>query len=408
VVAYVFYRAGLGLLGLKTPKPPTAGHGRMSFLILVPARNEERVVAETIERIQALDYPSDKKLIVIVADDCQDETAATAIAAGARVLAKPGPAAGKGDTIQWALAQPELVGAAWDALVIFDADSRPSLDYLSVMDAALEGGAEAVQARTESLPPSGWVARAYAMNTSQRNRLWHQAREQAGFSAALTGTGICLSRDLLRRFPFKPYTVTEDLEYSAVLTSAGVRVHFLYHAVLQIEQPVTLGSSITQRIRWARGQIMTTLREGPRLLARAARRLDLSAFDSALYLAMPSLVPLQALLIVWLGASLLVDTSSLRTFVDFAPVPIAVPGAVLVFSLVTPHLGILAERRGFSLRDWVGFLLLMTSWLPLAVFGAFTWTVRSWKPTPHGLPAGGSRARAEAAPPVPSPALDAE
>ena len=396
------------MLGLKTPKPPAGGHGRTSFLILVPARNEERVVADTIERIQALDYPPDKKLIVIVADDCQDETAAAAAAGGALVLQKPGPASGKGVTIQWALAQPELIEATWDALVIFDADSRPTLDYLSMMDAALEGGAGAIQARTESLPPSGWVARAYAMNTSQRNRLWHQAREQAGFSAALTGTGICLSRDLLRRFPFKPYTITEDLEYSAVLTSAGVRVHFLYHAVLQIEQPVTLGSSVTQRIRWARGQIMTTLREGPRLLARAARRLDLSALDSALYLAMPSLVPLQALLIVWLGGSLLVDTSDLRTFAGLGPVPIAVPAAVLVFSLVTPHLGILVERRGFSLRDWVGFLLLMTSWLPLAVFGAFTWTVRSWKPTPHGLPASAARARAEASSPVPSPALDAE
>jgi cellulose synthase/poly-beta-1,6-N-acetylglucosamine synthase-like glycosyltransferase len=361
--------------------------------------------------MRALEYPSDRKLIVVVADDCQDETAAVAAAAGASVLVKHGPASGKGDTIQWALARPEIVNAAWDALVIFDADSRPTMDYLAVLDSALEEGAEAIQARTESLPPSGWVARAYAMNTSQRNRLWHQAREQAGFSAALTGTGICLSRALLERFPFNPYTLTEDLEYAAVLTSGGVRVRFLYHAVLQIEQPVTLGASVTQRIRWARGQIMTTLREGPRLLLRAAQRLDLSALDSALYLALPSLVPLQAVLLVWLGISVAVDTSGLREFPGLGGIPLGVLAGALGFSLLMPQLGVLVERQGFSLRDWVGFILLMVSWLPLALFGALTWSVRSWKPTPHGLgerPAMAEGASKESASAAPSPALDVE
>ena len=361
----------------------------------MPARNEESVIAATVARLRGLDYPEDRTLIFVVADDCVDETAAEARRGGARVLVKPGPATGKGDTIQWALTRPEVVNASWDALVILDADSRPNADYLRVIDQAVEAGAEAIQARTESLPPTGWVARAYAMNTSQRNRLWHQARERAGFSAALTGTGICLTRSLLCRFPFRAHTLTEDLEYSALLTASGVRVRFVYHAVLEIEQPATLGSSVTQRVRWARGQIMTTLREGPRLLLRAVRRSDLSALDSALYLALPSLVPLQALLICWTGLALVVDLSGLRAFPGIGALPIEVVVAVLVFSLVMPQLGVLAERRGFSLRDWAGFLLLMTSWLPLAVYGALTAGVRSWKPTPHGVSQQTSPTRAQ-------------
>jgi hypothetical protein len=146
-------------------------------------------------------------------------------------------------------------------------------------------------------------------------------------------------------------------------------------------------------------------------LLRAAQRLDLSALDSALYLALPSLVPLQAILLVWLGISVVVDTSWLREISGLGGLPLGVLAAILGFSLLMPQLGVLVERKGFSLRDWVGFILLMVSWLPLALFGALTWGVRSWKPTPHGLgerPAMAEGASKESAPAGPSPALDVE
>lgn len=342
------------------------------------------MIGETVRHLRGLDYPRALAMVVVIADDCSDDTVEEARAAGALVLAKAGPASGKGAGIQWALRQDDVRTSSWQALVILDADSRPRPEYLSVIDAAVSSGAEATQARTESIEPEGWVARAYALNTSQRNRLWHQARERVGFSAALTGTGVCLTRDLLERYPFETQTVTEDLEYSAMLTAEGVRVRYLYDAVLDIEQPDTLGASVTQRVRWARGQMMTTLREGPKLVVRAIRRHDLSAFDTAMYLAMPSLVPFQSLLLCWLLFSVVVDTSSVREFPGIGALPLALTAAVLALSLAMPSIGIVAERRRLSIRDWLGFLALMTSWIPLALYGALTAGVRTWKPTPHG------------------------
>lgn len=373
------------MLGLRTPKRQAPGEPKTNFLILVPARNEGRVITQTVRHLLGLEYAGDKRQVVVVADDCDDATAEAAREAGALVLQKAGPASGKGQAMQWALAEPQIAKGSWQALIVLDADSRPRPDFLSVMDGAIAAGSEAVQARTESLAPEGWVARAYAVNTSQRNRTWHQARERAGFSAALTGTGLCLTRALLERFPFAPKTLTEDLEYSAILTRAGVRVSYLYEAVLEIEQPHSVGSSVHQRLRWARGQLMTTFREAPGLLARAVLRRDLSALDTALYLAMPSLVPLQAALVGWIGVSLVIDTSAVRSFPGLGSLSLGVLATGLGLSLTMPFLGLLAERRRVSVRDWLSFAVLMATWIPVAVYGAMTVSVRSWRPTPHGI-----------------------
>jgi cellulose synthase/poly-beta-1,6-N-acetylglucosamine synthase-like glycosyltransferase len=383
---YVGYRFGLGLLSLRRRRPAPKGTGKTSFLILLPAHNEANVIRSTVTRLLRLGYPQERLLVVVVADDCRDATAAEARAAGARVLIKPGPADGKGSTIRWALSQPEITMLDWDALVLLDADSRPAADALLYMDAAVQGGAKALQARSESTMQSGWVARGYAFNHSQRNRIWHQAREMAGLSATLTGTGICLARDLIDEIPPETRTLTEDLEYSALLIRKGVRIHFLYDALIRIEQPHSLRSSVNQRVRWARGQIRTTLAYAPALLWHALRKRDVSAFDTALYLALPSLVPFQALLLVWgAGQLLLPDVWPQSRFAGLPGAPPALLFSSLGLSILLAYAGVASERRKPKWRDWASFTLLMASWLPIAVYAALTSWVRQWNRTPHGV-----------------------
>jgi cellulose synthase/poly-beta-1,6-N-acetylglucosamine synthase-like glycosyltransferase len=392
-LTYVSYRCFLGILSLRRRKKASLGRGETNFLILVSAHNEEAVIADTVASLLGLDYPAARRSIMVVADDCEDATGEMAKAAGAMALFKPGPAAGKGPVIHWALSQPALREAQWDALVLLDADSRPSPRTLLYMDGALAEGGRAIQSRSESAAQTGWVARGYAFNNSQRNRVWHQAREMAGFSAALTGTGICLTRELLDQVPPFTRTLTEDLEYSAVLTKLGIRVRYLYDAVIDIEQPHSLRSSVRQRLRWARGQIRTTLAHGPGLLWRAVTRLDLSAFDTALYLAMPSLVPFQAVLLTCGLAALLLPGIWPQEGAGLPPIPTSLLFGAFGLAVLLAYAGVTAEHRRVNWRDWLAFLALMGSWLPIAVFAAMTTYVRSWYRTPHGLPRPSGRAR---------------
>ena len=294
---YIVYRCLLGVLSLR-PHNTLPGNRDTRFLILIPAHNEETVIANTVNWLHNLQYPEERFRVFVVADACTDATESIARKMGAQVLVKPAPASSKGNTIQWAVARPEIQNAEWDALCIFDADSRPWVDFLSLMDGALDRGASVIQGRRDSAEQHGWIPRGYAVNTVARNRLWHQARERAGFSGALTGAGICIKREILEQVPPNTQTLTEDLEYTAKLTQAGVRVHYMHDAGVQIEQPPSLAPSVMQRVRWARGQLRTAFIYGPSLVWKSMRHLDLSAFDTALYLLIPSLVPLQAILFI--------------------------------------------------------------------------------------------------------------
>ena len=405
-LVYIGYRCGLALLALRRRQPDPVGTGQTVFLIMVAARNEENVIAATIRNLNALSYPEANRSVIVVADDCTDDTVLQAQAAGARVLVKPGPAKGKGHVIQWALAQPEMRDAGWEALVLLDADSLPRPDFLLYMDAAVQGGAVAMQGRSESVPQAGWVANGYAVNNSQRNRTWHLAREMAGFSAALTGTGVCLTRGLLETLPPVIKTLTEDLEYSAQLTRAGVRVRYLHEALIRIEQPHSLKSSVQQRLRWARGQIVTTALHSPGLLLRGVRHADLSAFDMALYLALPSLTPFQAGMFVWAAGELLIPGVWPNAQIDGLP---AIPPWLLLagvsLTIVVAFAGLTAEHRRVKVRDLAAFSLVMASWLPIAVYAAMTTWVRSWNRTPHGVAAPDEAEAEERTPPVPTGTL---
>ena len=380
-LSYVLYRSCLSLLSLRRPVSPSQGETATRFLILVPAQNEAAVIAETVRSMNALDYPAGKRLLYVIADSCIDQTENEARSAGANVLVKPSPASNKGDVLKWALGHPEIVGAAWDALIIFDGDARPAPEFLKLMDASVAAGARAVQGRQTSLEQQGLIPRGYAVNVTSRNRLWHQAREAAGFSAAITGSGVCLTRELLALVPPTTETLTEDLEYTAKLARAGIRVRYLYDAATYVEQPPTLAPSVRQRVRWARGQLRTFLLHGPSLVGKSLRELNVSSLDMALYLLIPSLVPLQAMLFVMGMAELVLG--DVWPAAGLPGIPVWVVFAVLALSMTLPFVALVAEKRKATWRDWLAFLFLMSTWIPVAIFASITLFARTWHRTPR-------------------------
>lgn len=378
-LAYVGYRSLIGLLSLQPHRHSPTGNFDTRFLVLIPAHNEELVINNTVMWLKNLQYPMDKIRVVVVADGCVDQTEAIARGTGAQVLVKPAPASTKGNTIQWALLRPEIQDADWDALIILDADSRPWLDFLALMDGAIMRGANAIQGRRDSYDQHGIIPRGYAVNTIARNRLWHQGREMAGFSGVLTGAGICLTREVLELVPPNTQTLTEDLEYSAKLTHAGVRVHYMHDAGVQIEQPPHLAPSVMQRVRWARGQLRTAIMYGPSLVWRSIRHFDLSSLDTALYLLMPSLIPLQALLFVLTVGELALGDSWPDGGMPHIPLLGVV--AMVALTVALPFAALLSERRRPTVADMAAFFFLMCTWMPVAVFAASTSWVKTWNRT---------------------------
>jgi len=66
--------------GRSKTAPPSRGD--INLAVVIPAHNEETVVAAAIHSVAACEYDSRRRRIIVIADNCDDATAATARAAG--------------------------------------------------------------------------------------------------------------------------------------------------------------------------------------------------------------------------------------------------------------------------------------------------------------------------------------
>src|SRR5688500_382179 len=73
------------------PRLPAAGPVRRRFAILVAAHTEAALIARLLQNLGRLDYPAGRRDVFVVADNCDDATAAVARSLGALVYERSGP-----------------------------------------------------------------------------------------------------------------------------------------------------------------------------------------------------------------------------------------------------------------------------------------------------------------------------
>jgi 1,2-diacylglycerol 3-beta-glucosyltransferase len=285
--------------------PP--GERRHRFAVVVPAHDEEASLPATLASIAALDYPRERFEAVVVADNCTDATARVAAAAGATVLERHEPERrGKGQALAWGL---ERLPGAPDAVVIVDADCTVSANLLSAFDRELAAGAAALQAANEAANPEASPRAALrAAAFLLYNRVRPLGRQRLGLSVGLLGTGMCFSRELLERCPWRAFSHAEDREFHLMLAMRGERVRFVPNASVRSSMPTTGAQAATQQARWDSGRLRLAARYAPALLTRGLRRREPAAVDAAL----EPLLPPQALLAAMNLASALAALASRR------------------------------------------------------------------------------------------------
>ena len=289
----------------RTARRPERPISRLT--VLVPAHDEATLITRCVASLLDQDYPTELFRIVVIADNCSDDTATLATHAGARVLERSNPKQrGKGYALRWAMDR--LLGEPDppDAVVVVDADSVFDPQLLRELEAAFQSGADAVQAEYLVLDEPG--ARNSGL-VSVGFLLFHRVRlagrAALGLPSSLVGNGMLLSRNLLRSHPWDAFTGAEDLEYSLNLSLAGVRVAFAPGARVLAPMPAAGSASRRQRLRWEGGrfhQVRTRL--GAVVLASIRRR-DVGLLSMAGDLAVPPLGILALLVSGGAGISLL-------------------------------------------------------------------------------------------------------
>jgi cellulose synthase/poly-beta-1,6-N-acetylglucosamine synthase-like glycosyltransferase len=259
----------LGLLTLAGWLPVRRPHhapatGRIA--IIVPAHNESIGIHRTIENLLAEAKADCAAEVIVIADNCSDDTEAVATASGARVLVREDASRrGKGFALDFAFRR--LLAEEFRFFVVIDADSQVEPGFLDVFRRHFSGGAMAVQARYTVLNSSDSMrTRLMELALCAFNVLRPRGRSALGCSAGLLGNGFGLRREILENIPYSAGSVVEDLEYHLVLVWHDVSVAFADSAVVRGEMPTGSSAAKSQRARWEGGRLRMLIEHAPGLL----------------------------------------------------------------------------------------------------------------------------------------------
>jgi len=263
------------------PLPPSAR--KLRFDVIVPAHDEEAVITQVIGSLQKVDWPQDRYRITVVADNCTDNTAAVATAAGAHVMQRiDKEQRGKGYALSFAFIASRARGWA-DAVVVIDADAEVSTNLLEAFAQRIERGEHAVQAHYGvSNTDASWRTRLLSIAKASFHIVRSRARERLGFSCGIRGNGWAVTHELLDKVPYKAFSLTEDLEYGIDLGMAGYRVAYADEAHSDAEMVTGEKDARKQRQRWEQGRFNLIRDKTIPLLLRALARRSGVCLDLAL------------------------------------------------------------------------------------------------------------------------------
>lgn len=382
LLGILLYQLGVNAFGIRrvVPFPPVPPRSR--FAVLVPAHNEAAVIPHLIASLWAQAYPAGLCKIFVVADNCTDQTAPVARAAGAVVFERrDATQGGKGPALDWLIRRVWETGEAFDAVTIFDADNLVSPTFLRTMDGHVQRGDQVIQAYLGTKNPNdSWITRAICIEYVYMNRFFQRARQTLGLGSALGGTGMCIAVPLLRRLGWQCMSLTEDLEFQIRAILVGARPTLSWEAVVYDEKPLSFVVAIRQRLRWMQGFSSVAFRYLGRLLWRALRHADPVAWDAAIYVGSP----------IWSGLGFLLGVSAIVNW--FIPSYSFLGPRWLSYVLSVPFIALpyfalrlegLPTRLYFSVSTQLGRCLLAVCSPLLGILGLLTYRSRHWMKTEH-------------------------
>ncbi len=224
----------------------------MRLAVVIPAHNEEMHIAETVGSLFASHYPRELYEVFVIADNCDDRTAARALQAGSRVFSRVDPSMrGKGQAVDWFLRSHGHVLAFADAIVMIDADTWVDKEFLREMAASLRyPGVAAVQgyygvANARAAWRSGLLSAAFHVF----NHLRPAGHRRLGGTAGLRGNGMAFKKEVLAG-GWPAHSIVEDYEFSVMLLLRGIVVDYNPDAMVFSDMPTERKVAETQRMRW--------------------------------------------------------------------------------------------------------------------------------------------------------------
>lgn len=315
--------------------PPRARHGQDSprprIAVLIPAHNEAAGIGATLETLRGQLTSVDQ--LVVIADNCTDETAAVAREMGATSIERfDDTHRGKGYALDFGmnfLAQQQP-----DVVVIVDADcivAPGAIEQISRLAIARNRAVQATYLLVQPAKPSPKDA-VSTLAFTVKNLVRPLGLTRFDLPCPLTGTGMAFPWAAIRKVSLASGNIVEDMNLGLDLALAGHPATFCHEARVTSALPQQAHAAKSQRTRWEHGHLQTILTQVPRLLKTAVqkRRFDLLAI--ALDLLIP---PLSLLVMLW---ALAMAVALISTRFGISQIPVILlgsSGAMILVAIVS-------------------------------------------------------------------------
>ena len=397
---YQFIYIVIALIGDKKKKLDTYEAKKLhKFAFIIAARNEQAVIGNLINSIKQQNYPAELIDVIVVADNCTDDTAQIAREHGAICYERfNNMLVGKGYALDYCFNKiVEQFGdyTAYDGYFIFDADNVIDKNYVKEINKVFDRGYNVITSyRNSKNYDTNWITSGYSLWFIREAKYLNNPRMMLKTSCAVSGTGFLVNSSIIKKNNgWKFNLLTEDIQFSVVNILEGEKIGYCESAMFYDEQPTTFKQSWNQRMRWSKGFYQVMFRYGRELIAMMFKKREMfvSCYDMFMTLAPATLLSIGCILLnlIFLayGAT---DVHMLRRILPGTLGSIAFAGVnfyLLMFSigfitLVTEWNKILAPANK-KIKSLFTFPLFMITYVPISLVALVKKV--EWKPIAHSI-----------------------
>ena len=354
-----------------------------TFAIIIAAHNEHAVIGQLVKNLQQQNYPKGMYDTYVIADNCSDDTADIARAAGAIVCERTHPTKkSKGYALDWMFDRLFKMKKQYDAVVVFDADNLVHPNFLLEMNNRLCKGDKVIQGYLDAKNPyDTWVSGTFAIAFWVICHISHLAKSNIGLSACLGGTGMCFDVEILKRHGWQATCLTEDMEFTMKCMAEGIKTSWAHDAIVYDEKPLTFKQSWNQRRRWAQGQFDVGNRFIPKMLKAGWEHKDIRMWDECIYLMQPHFLMISTIFIIisYIQLAFPPFYTNIYTFL-----PSQLMTAIVFGQYILPMIILFKIRAKW--KAWLYMLLypvFIYSWIPIIFLGFIHRNEHEWSHTKH-------------------------
>ncbi|MBS5778812.1 MAG: glycosyltransferase family 2 protein [Acholeplasma sp.] len=260
---------------------PKEKNNKGKFAILIPARDESRVIEELLNSILNQTRKIDSDDVYVIVEEESDKTVELVKNKNMNIvfrhdLSKKRKGYALDDAIKEILEQKKH----YDAYFIFDADNVLDKDYIKNMEKAYESGYDiGIGYRNTKNGNDSVIAAASSLTFSMINTLGNEHKTKCNNTLTISGTGFYIKGDIVEKLSGYPFnSLTEDYELTLYATLNDLTTTYVKNAIFFDEQPVKYNITINQRTRWIKGFFEARKKYIPLLLKKEINKNFSSSF----------------------------------------------------------------------------------------------------------------------------------